>query len=412
MPYPELDLNLTEEEKAMRDLMRKFGREVVRPAGIELDRMTDPADVIAEGSVLWDVFRKWREMGMHKRGYPEDVGGLSETVSPLAGILMGEELAYADAGLAVSLGVTGSPFRRAAMSPDPELKDLARQYCADLDSKLIGCWAITEPDHGSDWILAARPGFDDPRCGPSLRAVLDGDEYILTGQKSAWVSNGTLATHASLHVSIEPEKGMMGSGIAIVPLDLPGISKGKPLDKIGQRALNQGEIFFDDVRLPKKFMVVPDPDAAAQMGMMRMIMTGANTGMSVWFGGLAKAGFDEALAYSKERVQGGKPIFEHQNVKLKLMNMFTMVEAARSLARRTSLYNTANLGQGSIQHAVAAKSFSTETAFKVASEAIQIHGGNGLSREYYIEKIFRDARAAMIEDGVNESLLLAGGAYL
>ncbi|MBW2623794.1 MAG: acyl-CoA/acyl-ACP dehydrogenase [Deltaproteobacteria bacterium] len=411
MGYPELDLNLTDEEKALRDVMRKFGAEVVRPAGIELDKMGDPADVIAEGSVLWDVFRKYRELGFHKRGFPKALGGMAEDIGPMGSVLMGEELGYADAGLAISLGVSGSGFGNLAMSPDPEFQELAKAYLEDLDCTMIGCWAITEPDHGSDWILAADKTFMDPKTSPSLKAVLDGDEYILSGQKSAWVSDGTIATHASLHVALDPSKGMQGTGLAFVPLDLPGISRGKPLDKIGQRALNQGEIFFDNVRIPQKYMLVSDPEMASQAGLMTVILTGANTGMSVTFAGLARAAFDEALQYAKERVQGGKPIIEHQNIKLKLMDMFTRVEASRSLARRTALYNAAN-PPGSPQHAVAAKVLSTESAFKVASEAIQVFGGNGLSREYVIEKIFRDARASMIEDGSNEALSITAAIYL
>jgi alkylation response protein AidB-like acyl-CoA dehydrogenase len=239
--------------------------------------------------------------------------------------------------------------------------------------------------------------------------VLKGDEYVLTGQKAAWVSNGTIATHATVHVSLEPSKGMHGQGIAVLPLDLPGISKGKPLNKLGQRPLNQGEIFFEEVKIPRKWMVVPD--ASRSQPMMQAIMTGANTGMSVMFAGLAKASFDEALRYARERVQGGVPIFEHQSIKLKLMSMFSQVEAARSLARRTAAYNAAN-PPGSLPHAVAAKGRSTESAFLVASEAVQIFGGNGLSREYPVEKMLRDARASMIEDGTNEALALIGADFL
>jgi len=138
---------------------------------------------------------------------------------------------------------------------------------------------------------------------------------------------------------------------------------------------------------------------------------GANAGMSGTFAGLAKAALDEAIHYAKQRVQGGKPIIEHQNVKLKLMKMFQQVEAARSLSRRIRDYARHN-ARGSLPHAVAAKALSTETAFVVASEAVQIHGGNGLSKEYVIEKIMRDARASMIEDGTNEVLLLRGSAFL
>ena len=409
MPYSELDVNLTDDQKAFQDLARRFGREVMRPIGVELDKLSDPADVIAPGSPLWDLFKKYRELGFHKRALPKKVGGMLEDLDPIAGLLMAEEFGYADAGLAISLSVAGHTFRYASMPDDKELNDWARAYCEDTEAKMIGCWAITEPDHGSDWILAADPAFSDPRCAPQLRAVLKGDEYILNGQKSAWVSDGTIATHATVHVNLEPSRGMHGTGIAVVNLDRPGVSKGKPLNKIGQRPLNQGEIFFEEVKIPKKYMVVSDYSTSQPL--MKAIMTGANTGMAVLFAGLAKAAFDEALRYARERVQGGVPIFEHQNIKLKLMNMFTQVECARSLARRTSMFNAAQ-PPGSLPHAVSAKGLSTEAAFKVASEAIQIFGGNGLSKEYGIEKIFRDARASMIEDGTNEALALIGAAFL
>jgi alkylation response protein AidB-like acyl-CoA dehydrogenase len=409
MNYSDLDINLTDEQKAMRDTARKFGMEVMRPAGIELDTYADPGDVIAEGSILWDVFKQYRELGFHKRAMPKAVGGIMEDMDPVSGLLLAEEFGYADAGLAISLAVAGHTFRYAATSGDPEIQEWARAYCEDTECSMIGCWAITEPDHGSDWILAADPEFSDPSCAPSLKAVLKGDEYILTGQKSAWVSDGTIATHATVHVNLEPSRGMHGTGIAVVPLDLPGVSKGKPLNKLGQRPLNQGEIFFEEVKIPKKFMVVSD--FTNSQSLMKMIMTSANTGMGVLFGGLAKAAFDEALKYARERIQGGVPIFEHQNIKLKLMDMFAMVESARSLVRRTSAFNAAN-PPGSLPHAVSAKGLSTEAAFKVASEAIQIFGGNGLSKEYCIEKIFRDARASMIEDGTNEALALIGAIFL
>jgi alkylation response protein AidB-like acyl-CoA dehydrogenase len=400
MPYADLDYQLTEEQKAMRDMVRRFGAEVVRPAGIELDHLADPAEVIAKGSSLWDVFRKFRKLGLHKRGFSKYFGGMLEDLDPMSGYLITEELGYADAGLTISLGVSGMPFAFCQLSPNPKLQALARAYVEDEEASLIGCWGITEPDHGSDWSL----GHEDPKCAPSLRGVLKGDRYIINGQKSAWVSNGTIATHSTLHVGLDPSRGMMGQGIAICPLDLPGISRGKPLNKIGQRPLNQGEIFFEEVELPQEYMIVPDYakfiEAGGRGGQPPM------SGMAVMFGGLAKAALDEALRYARERIQGGVPIFEHKNIKLKLFEMMMQVEAARSFARRMYLYN-AESGAASLLHSMMGKWLSTETAFKVASEAIQIFGGNGLSKEYAIEKIFRDARAGMIEDGVNESLALA-----
>ncbi len=402
MPYPDIDLDLTDEQKASRDMVRQFGAEVMRPAGIALDKLSDPAEVIADGSILWDVFRKFRELGLHATGFSKSIGGTAEDMDPMTGILVLDEMGYADAGLAISLGVSSMPFTFCQFLPVPALQDLARQYVEDKDCKLIGCWGITEPDHGGDWGL----GGDKPECGPSLRGVLKGDEYIINGQKSAWVSNGTIATHSVLHVGLDPSRGMQGQGIAICPLDLPGITRGKPLDKIGQRPLNQGEIFFDDVQLPKEYMIVtPRPASEAGGG----LFSGGGTpmgSMAVMFGGLARAALDEAITYARDRVQGGVPIIEHKNIKLKLFEMFMMTESARSLARRLQLYNSKS-GSSSMVHTMAGKWMSTETAFKVASEAIQIFGGNGLSKQFAIEKMFRDARAAMIEDGTNEALALS-----
>jgi len=346
-------------------------------------------------------------------------------LEPMAGILVNEELAYGDVGLAISLGVSAMPFSLAANMPDPELRELAKAYCEDRRGKLIGCWCMMEPDHGSDWILSAQPGFDDPeKVGvPSVRAEKQGNEYILNGQKAAWVSNGTIATHGVVHLNLDPRLGMRGDGLAIVPLNLPGIvplnlpgiTRGKPLNKIGQRPLNQGEIFFDNVRLPEKYMIVSDPSLGTPMKDLTLI--GANTGMGILFTGVAQAAFDEAMNYARNRVQGGKPIFDHQSVRIRLFEMYKQVETIRAFSRRVALFNVTNNDpmQGlfpSGAHGMALKVFATETAFKVASEALQIFGGNGLSREYPIEKIFRDARSSMIEDGENNVLSLVGASYL
>ncbi len=406
MTCRDIDLNISKETKSMLREVEKFSMEVMRPAGIELDRLADPEDVIRKDSVLWNVFKRFREMDLHVLQIPKSLGGMADNLDPMAAIRITEQLGYADAGLTISMGVASLPFNAAARFPMPEMQQLARDFCEDKEGRLIGCWAITEPDHGTDWSL----GGNKPKCGPSVTAVLKGDEYIVNGEKSAWVSNGTIATHAVLHVGLFPEKGMDGQGLAIIPLDLPGISKGKPLDKMGQRPLNQGSIVFQDARIPKKYMVIPNPDflkATAGQGLATV-----NGGMAMVFAGLAKAAYDEAYQYARKRIQGGVMIFEHKNIRLKLMQMLTQVEAARANARRMAMYNLANPMNPSVVHAVAAKCFSTETATRVASDAMQIFGGYGLAKEYPIEKIFRDARAGMIEDGVNEALAIKATEFM
>jgi alkylation response protein AidB-like acyl-CoA dehydrogenase len=248
------------------------------------------------------------------------------------------------------------------------------------------------------------PGFSDPAIRAQVQARIEGDEVVISGQKSAWVSNGTVATHALVYLQMEPTMGMAGGGIAIVPLNLPGVSKGAPLDKMGQRALNQGEIFFDDVRIPKDYLLV-DPESYE--GMVDITLATANAGMGAIFTGTARAAYDEALSYAKTRVQGGKTLFDHQLIKHKLFNMFMKIEASRALSRSVWVYN-ANTTPPVTRYSIASKVFGTQTAFDVASEAVQIHGGYGVTKEYTVEKLFRDARAAMIEDGANDSLMITG----
>jgi alkylation response protein AidB-like acyl-CoA dehydrogenase len=235
-----------------------------------------------------------------------------------------------------------------------------------------------------------------------LTATADGDDWVINGQKSAWVSNGTIATHALTMLGVDKSRGMAGGGVALIPLNLPGVSKGAPLNKIGQRALNQGEIFFDNVRIPKAFMLVP-PDAYTVA--IEAVLQGANAYMGSVFTGVARSAFEEALAYARNRTQGGVTITEHQLVQKKLFDMFVKVETSRQLSRAAVMYN-----QGSFPpnptYSIASKVYCTQAAFDVASDAVQLHGGMGLTKEMFVEQIFRDARSSMIEDGSNDILSL------
>jgi alkylation response protein AidB-like acyl-CoA dehydrogenase len=399
--YLELNKGLTEEESSLKEQVHRFAAVIMRPASLELDPLP-PADVISADSVLWKVFRRYRELGYHLRGMPEEFGGL--TLSPLSQHIIGEEMGWGAADLAISMGAASMPFAFAARSGKQELIDkYVTPYIDDTDGRFIGCWGVTEPQHGSDAVFMG-DGNAPAGVGFDLNAEQQGDEWIIRGQKSSWVSNGTIATHAMLHMGVDRSQGGAASAIAFVPLDLPGVTKGKPLDKLGQRALNQGEIFFDDVRIPASYVLVPS-QGYSMMG--DFILAGANGGMGATFTGLARAAFEEGLTYARQRVQGGKKISEHQAVQLKLMDMFIKVEAARGLSRSAIVYNATTLPPAP-EYSVASKVFCTQAAFEVASDALQLHGGYGLAKGMLIEKLFRDARAALIEDGTNDVLSLAG----
>ncbi len=406
MDYLDLNLEITDEQMALKEAAHKFAKEVLRPASLELDKLEDPEEVI-KSPVFWNAMKKGYELGYHSIFIPDIWGGLG--LEPLEVHIVLEELAWGSIDFAVGIAVACFPAFFGAMLPDDKIaEEILYPFCNNKDATFIGCWAITEPDHGTDTICPGTSEFQDPKITGQVTARLDGDVYVLNGQKASWVSNGTIATHALLYCNIDPSMGMAGGGICIAPLNLPGVSKGKPLNKIGQRALNQGEIFFDDVRVPKEFMLV-DPDSYEAL--VDVTLSAANGGMGALFTGVARAAYEEALNYSKERIQGGKPLFEHQLIKHKLFNMFMKVEAARAYSRAALIYNL-NMNPPSTQYSIASKVFCTNVAFEVANDAAQIFGGNGMSKEYAIEKIFRDARAGQIEDGANDSLMITGAHML
>jgi alkylation response protein AidB-like acyl-CoA dehydrogenase len=395
----DLEFDLSEEERAVRETVHKFAAEVMRPAGTQLDALADPAEVIAEDSILWDVFEKHRELGLDALADPSS--GLTPVQQARLRSIIAEEQGWGDSGLAISFGVNGFPRALAQMSGRPDL--IERFARPDL----IGCWAITEPDHGSDQIRFATDPELRSLGKPNCVARKDGESFVISGQKAAWVSNGTIAEAAALFCAVDTGHGIEGVGGFVVPLDEPGVTRGKPLDKIGQRALNQGEIFFDGLRVPAEYLVVA-PALYALGG--KLGLSQANGGMGATFVGVAQAALDLAIDYARQRVQGGAPIIQHQSVKGRLFEMFRKVEAARALNRRAVTYNALNPPR--LEVAIASKVTSTNTAFEVASAALQIFGGNGLSREYPVEKLLRDARASMIEDGCNEVLGLAAAAEL
>jgi acyl-CoA dehydrogenase len=406
MRYFDTNMNLSKEDILIRRSAREFAQDVMRPVSRELDAMT-AEQVVASDSPLWGFLKKAYELEFHTIMLPEYYGG--QGLSPLQLHMIFEEFGWASFGLSVQMAVVCFPFYIACMTGDEELiETFVKPFCECRDGSIRGCWAITEPDHGSDILAIGEECFYSEKMRGNVQAVLDGDEWVINGQKSSWVSGGTIATHALLHPQIDSSQGLAGGGVCFVPLDRKGVSRGKPLEKIGQRDLNQGEIFFDNVRIPKQWMMV-EPDFYVPL--LDMILASANLCMSSWSTGLARATFEEAMTYAKQRIQGGKPLIEHYVMKQRIFELFARTESCRAISR-TAIDLNLNLSPPHVEYSLWAKTQCTELAFRNSHEAIQIWGGNGLTKEYVLEKLFRDARATLIEDGNNETLARHGGHIL
>jgi len=397
LPRTGLEGPMNEMEQMIQDNMHRFAEEALRPLSAQMDEMT-PEETVAPESPLWSVLQQVQTFGLSVKALAElDPNDRSRLM-----LIASEELAWGDGGLAGMILVSQMPGLYAALAGNMEMVE----YC---DGKL-GCWGITEPDHGSDMLDAKGENLsNDGKYGrPNCIARIEDDHIVINGQKSAWVSGAMTAQVCALYCHVEKDGQVQPGMSVIVPLDADGVSRGKPLNKLGFRSLNQGELFFDNVKVPLNHLLV-GPDKYQEF--VDHTLAEANVHVANVSVGLARAAYEHALNYAHERKQGGLPIIRHQQVRYRLFHMFRKVEMARALTRRAAEYN-ATAAQPALQGSIASKITATQTAFEVANEALQIFGGNGLTKEYPMEKLLRDTRASLIADGCNEFLALKGGSLL
>jgi len=403
LAFSGLDADLSEEEQAVQDNVHRFAEEVMRPLAATMDRLS-AEEAVAPDSPLYEFYEQYQQLGI-------DFTDLLD-MEPVEGARMRaillEELAWGDAGFATIALVQSFPGWVAKLSGDQNL--------IDRFMGTRGCWLITQPDRGSDCTDTSGDLLPagSRQNKPNLTAEIKDGVAILNGQSSAWVSAAPLAETALAMIPADygdglyRENGTTNGITLLIPLDLEGISKGKPLEKMGQRTLPQGEIFFDNVEVPLEYAIAGQDQ---YNNSVFTLLVEANQSMgSIWLG-TARAAFEHAITYCHERRQGGRPIIEHQSVMHRLFGMFRKIEAARALNRRVSIYNVT----APYPHTAASiltKITSTETAVEVAAEALQLFGGNGLTLEYPVEKLMRDARSSLIEDGENNTLGLRAFEYI
>ncbi len=406
-----LDLGgLGDAEQTLRQEVHRVAVEVLRPASRALDRM-DPAARIAPGSPFFEAMATLKELGYHRIFLSVESGGSAEELGALAQSVVLEELGWGSLGLTTAFLVDMLPVMGIAGFGSDELKlDVMVPWVEDRTGAYHGCWAITEPDHGSDYL-----GFRDDDSGTFGRAQLvaepvDGG-WVLRGQKSAWVSSGPVATHAAVHAQAGRDGDLSHSLFCVIDLRMPGVRKGPPADMLGVRDDPQGEIFFDEVFVPDRNVLVPPGPLYTTFADQLLCLTSsviANVAV-----GVARAAFEEALRHSRTRLQGGRPLTQHKNIQLTLYSMFEKVESARTYARAVLAHTNVNLpGRSddalgaSPRHARTAQVLCKRVAYEVAHDALQVFGAQGLHRDSLIEKLFRDARCLIIEDGTLEVLAL------
>jgi alkylation response protein AidB-like acyl-CoA dehydrogenase len=253
-----------------------------------------------------------------------------------------------------------------------------------LSGTLIPASAVTEPDHGSDV------------AGITTTAIRDGDEYLINGTK-AWVTFGRVADFIVVFAKTSPEPGHRTVSCFLVEGDRPGIERGKREDLLGMHGLEDCQIAFTDVRVPVKNRIGPE-NVAFKMAMRNFNFS--RLMMSAMALGMVRAAFEDSVAYAHTRRQFGQPIFEFQAVQFMLADMSTDIAASRLLIHHAG--RLLDAGHGIAKEAAHAKLFTTDMAMKHATNAIQIHGGNGYSKAYRVERIFRDVKLAQIYEGTNQ----------
>jgi len=363
---------LTEEQILIRDTARAFARDRLAPNAAQWDR---------DKKTPIEVFSEMGELGLLGMLAPEEWGGVE--AGYISFVLAMEEIAAGDGGVSTTMSVhNGVATMPIVQYGSDEQK---QRFLPKLTSgEMIGAFALTEAQAGSD---AA-----NLKCS----AKLDGDHYVLNGSK-LFISSGVIAGLAIVFAVTDPEAGKKGISAFIVPTDLEGFSAGAAEHKMGQRGHETVALNFDDVRLPANLLLGPE-GAGYKIALSNL--EGGRIGIAAQATGMARAAFEAARDYARERVTFGKPIAEHQAVAFRLADMATGIEAARQMALHAASLKDA--GESCLKEASMAKVFASETAEKVCSDAIQIHGGYGYLEDFPVERIYRDVRVCQIYEGTSD----------
>ncbi len=367
-----MDFTLDKEHEQLRNLVRAFADKEVAPGAAERDEKEefDP-----------NIFAKMAELGLTGIPWPEEYGGAG--MDYLAYVIAVEELSR----VCASTGVTLSAHTSLAGWPIYKFgtEEQKQKYLTKMaEGTWMGAYGLTEPGSGSD------------SGGMRTTAVRDGDSYILNGSK-IFITNGGPAHVYVVFALTEPEKRTRGVSAFIVEKGTPGFSIGKHEKKMGIRSSTTVELVFDDCRIPAENLL---GEEGFGFKIAMMTLDGGRNGIAAQALGIAQGAYEQARDYAKARVQFGKPISDLQSIQFKLADMATRIEAARLLTYQAAWLESQGMSYG--QASAMSKVFASDTAMWVATEAVQIHGGYGFTRDFPVERMMRDAKITQIYEGTNE----------
>jgi butyryl-CoA dehydrogenase len=377
-----VDFQLTEDQLAVQQTAREFARAEVLPKAAEIDREhRHPAELV----------KRMAELGFLGIAIPEQHGGAG--LDHVSYVLAMEEISRACASTGVIMSVNNSlvcdPIHRYGNAAQHE------RWLAPLAAgRLLGCFALSEPEAGSD------------AAAQKTTATRDGNDWILSGTKN-WITNGPVADACVLFAMNDRAAGHKGITCFIVPMKHPGVRTGQPDDKLGIRGSKSSQIFLDDARLPGDALL---GEVGGGFKIAMSTLDGGRIGIAAQAIGIARAALEDALDYALQRRTFGKPIAQHQAIQFKLADMATEIDAARLLALRAAFNKDRGLPYG--KEAAMAKLYASDVANRAAREAIQIFGGNGYVTEFPVERHFRDAKITEIYEGTSEIQRLVIAGYL
>jgi len=361
---------LSEEEKMFQETVRKFARQRIAPHVREMDEA---------GVFRKDLLKDFFDLGLMAIDIPEQYGGQGGYF--FQSILAIEELAKVDPSAAVIVDVQNTLFNNAILRWADE--DQKRRYLPRLSSDTVASYALSEAGSGSDAFAL------------TTRAVDAGDHYRLTGRK-LWITNAAEAGLFLLFANVNPEAGYKGITAFLIERDFPGFQVGKKEDKLGIRASSTCELILDDCQVSKANVI---GDVGKGYKIAIETLNEGRIGIGAQMAGLAQGALGHALAYSRQRKQFGKVISEFQGVQFDLAEMAVEVEAARLM-----VYNAARLrdaGLPFVTEAAMCKFFASQVAERVASRAVEVFGGVGFTKDYPVEKLYRDAKIGRIYEGTS-----------